>query len=150
MREDVEKKHFSTPLCKTPLLCLHRGPSSSRRDPLEKRQYIRFIIDRTDEDSHVEQGVFQAVARALECHSITGRDAEQLNDLEAWFGKNLDKPTAFERDKLRLGICWFKTDATEHISRLWQMVQILEAPSPGCLRTVNKFYKKGCQGKAPP
>lgn len=97
-----------------------------RSDPLEKREYIRFVIDRKDEGSHVEQGIFQAVARALEWRSITGCDAEQLNELETWFGKNLEKPTSFGRDKLRLGICWFKTDATEHISRIWEMVQILE------------------------
>lgn len=97
-----------------------------RHDPLEKREYIRFVIAREDEDSHVEQGVFQAVARALEWHSITGSDAEQLDELEKWFGKNLEKPTSFGRDKLRLGICWFKTEATEHISRIWEMVRILE------------------------
>jgi hypothetical protein len=97
-----------------------------RSDPLEKREYIRFVIDRKDEDSHVEQGIFQAVTRALEWHSITGCDAEQLNELGTWFGKNLEKPTSFGRDTLRLGICWFKTDATEHISRIWEMVQILE------------------------
>ena len=37
-----------------------------RRDSLEKREYIRFIIGRTDQDSHVEQGIFQAAAQALE------------------------------------------------------------------------------------
>jgi len=30
---------------------------------------------------------------------------------------------------LLAGMCWFKTDATEHISRIWQMVQILERDS---------------------
>jgi len=37
-----------------------------RHDSLEKREYIRFIIGRTDQDSHVEQGIFQAAAQALE------------------------------------------------------------------------------------
>ncbi len=37
-----------------------------RHDPLEKPKYIRFVIGRKDEDSHVEQGIFQAVAWALE------------------------------------------------------------------------------------
>ena len=30
------------------------------------------------------------------------------------------------RPGIRLGICWFKTGATEHIARIWEMVQILE------------------------
>lgn len=97
-----------------------------RPDPQEKREFIRFVIGSKDDESHVERGVFQAVAQALEWKDITGSDAEQLNELEEWFNKNLKKPSSFGRDKLRLGICWFKTDATEHISRIWEMVQILE------------------------
>jgi hypothetical protein len=97
-----------------------------RHDALEKREYVRFVIGRKDEDSHVEQGVFQAVAQALEWHNITNSDADELNELRAWFSENLEKPTSFGRDKLRLGICWFKTDATGHISRIWEMVRILE------------------------
>lgn len=97
-----------------------------RNDPLEKREYIRFIVGRTDQDTHVEQGIFQAAALALEWGDIAGHDADELKTLQAWFGKNLNEPTSFGRDKLRLGICWFKTDATEHIGRIWEMVRILE------------------------
>ena len=97
-----------------------------RHDPLEKHEYVRFVIGRKDEDSHVEQGIFQAAALALEWHNITGSDADELNELRSWFSENLKKPTSFGRDKLRLGICWFKTNSTEHISRIWEMVRILE------------------------
>ena len=97
-----------------------------RHDALEKSEYLRFVIDRKDEDSHVEQGIFQAAARALEWQGITGSDADELNELRAWFSENLGKPTSFGRDKLRLGICWFKTESVEHISRIWEMVRILE------------------------
>jgi hypothetical protein len=97
-----------------------------RHDPLEKDEYVRFVIGRRDEDSHVEQGIFQAAALAIEWGHITGRDAEQLNELRDWFGENLEKPSSFGRGKLRLGICWFKTGATEHIARIWKMVRILE------------------------
>lgn len=97
-----------------------------RPDLLTKREHIRFVIDRKDEDSHVEQGIFQAAALALEWYQITGSDADQLGEVLSWFSDNLEKPTSLGRDKLRRGICWFKTDATEHISRIWQMVEILE------------------------
>ena len=97
-----------------------------RHDGLEKREYVRFVIGCKDEESHVEQGIFQAAAQALEWHNITGSDADELNELRAWFSENLEKPTSFGRDKLRLGICWFKTGSTEHISRIWEMVHILE------------------------
>lgn len=97
-----------------------------RHDPLEKREYVRFVIGRKDEDSNVEQGIFQAAAHALEWQQITGSDADHLRELKEWFNENLEKPTSFGRDKLRLGICWFNTTANEHISRIWEMVQILE------------------------
>jgi hypothetical protein len=97
-----------------------------RHDPLEKREYVRFVIGRKDEDSHVEQGIFQAVALALEWDHIKGTDADELNKLRAWFSENLEKPTSFGQDKLRRGICWFKTGSTKHISRIWEMVCILE------------------------
>lgn len=97
-----------------------------RHDPLTKREYVRFVIRRKDEDSHVERGIFQAVSQALEWHDITGSDANRLDELRAWFDHNLEKPTSSGRDKLRLGLCWFKTDATEHISRIWEMIRILE------------------------
>jgi hypothetical protein len=79
-----------------------------------------------DEDSHVEQGIFLAAAQALERQNLTGSDADELNELRAWFSENLEKPTSFGRDTLRLGIRWFKTDSTGHISRIWETVQILE------------------------
>ena len=97
-----------------------------RHDPLEKREYVRFVVGRKDEDSHVEQGIFQATAMALEWGTIKGSDAEELNELRAWFSDNLEKPTSFGRGQLRRGICWFKTRSTEHIARIWEMVQILE------------------------
>jgi len=97
-----------------------------RHDPLEKREYVRFVIGRKDEDSHVEQGIFQAAGQALEWNQIVGSDADELNELRMWFSKNLERPTSFGRDKQRLGICWFKTSSTDHISRIWEMVRILE------------------------
>src|SRR5258708_24068470 len=95
-----------------------------RHDPLEKREYVRFVIGGKDEDSQVEQGVFQAAAQALEWQSITGSDADELNELRAWFSKNLEIPTSFGSDKLRIGICWFKTVLTENISPIWELVNM--------------------------
>lgn len=97
-----------------------------RHDPLEKSEYVRFVIGRKNADSDVERGIFQAAAQALEWQNVTGTDADELDDLRAWFSENLKKPTSFGRDKLRHGICWFKTRSIEHISRIWEMVNILE------------------------
>lgn len=97
-----------------------------RHDPLEKREYVRFVVDYKDEDSHVGQGVFQAMSRALERGTITGSDADELEEIRWWFNQNLEKPTSFGRGRHSLGICWFKTAATEHIARIFEMVRVLE------------------------
>jgi hypothetical protein len=97
-----------------------------RHDPLEKPEYIRFVVGRKDEDSNVEQGIFQAARDAVEGQLIPGADARKLERLRAWFNENLEKPTSFGRTRLPLGICWFKTSSSDHIARIWEMVQILE------------------------
>jgi hypothetical protein len=97
-----------------------------RNDPLERREFVRFVVDYKDEDCHVEQGIFQAAARALEWQNIKGSDADQLNELRAWFSDNLEKPNSFGRGKLSLGICWFKTGSAEHISRIYEIIHVLE------------------------
>jgi hypothetical protein len=97
-----------------------------RHNPLEKREYVRFVIGRKDEESHVEQGIFQAVALAVEWGTIAGSDADELDELRKWFNENLEKPTSFGRATVRRGICWFKTCSVEHIARIWEMVRILE------------------------
>jgi hypothetical protein len=96
-----------------------------RHDPLEKREYVRFVIGK-GEERDIERGIFHAVTLALEWQDITGSDADELNKLCAWFGKNLEKPVSGGRDALRHGVCWFKTNSTEHISRIQEMAVILE------------------------
>jgi hypothetical protein len=97
-----------------------------RAAPEEKHHYIRFVIGRIHDASRVEEGIFHAAGDAVEQHQIVGSDADELRELEAWFDKNLKRPTHFGRHQHPSGICWFKTAATEHIRRIWEMVNILE------------------------
>jgi hypothetical protein len=97
-----------------------------RHNPMEKQEYVRFVIDRKDEESHVGLGVFHAAAEALAWRHVTGNDADELYEIRAWFNENLEKPTSFGRGTLHLGICWFKTGSVQHISRVYEMVRILE------------------------
>jgi hypothetical protein len=97
-----------------------------RQDLLAKQEYIRFVIGNKDEDSNVERGIFQAAYLAIEWNEVAANDVRELTKLLTWFDGNLSKPSAFGRDALRRGICWFKTEANEHISKVWKIVEILE------------------------
>src|SRR5262249_37920661 len=85
-----------------------------RHDPLERREYIRFVVGQKDEQSHVERGIFQAAGQAVEWETIRGSDADELNELRIWFSENLEKPTSFGRDSLQRGICWFKVCSAQY------------------------------------
>jgi hypothetical protein len=106
--------------------CSAAFPDSSSSSRQRTSVSSFFVIGRKDEDSHVEQGIFQAAPCALDWQIVTGSDAGELIDVSAWFSENLERPASFGHDKLRRGICWFKTGATEHISRIWEMASILE------------------------
>jgi hypothetical protein len=51
-----------------------------RHDPLEKHEYIRFMVDLKDADSNVGRGIFQAAALAVEWRNINGADAGELGE----------------------------------------------------------------------
>lgn len=62
----------------------------------------------------------------MQSHRISGSDGDDLAEVRRWFNDNLEAPSSFGRSRLPLGICWFKTSATEHIRRIWEMARILE------------------------
>jgi hypothetical protein len=97
-----------------------------RHDPMEKRELIRFVVGWEFEGKHHERGIFQAAAQAIERGTIIGTDADELNTFLRWFSENLEKPASSGRNEQRFGVCWFKTTAEEHISRILQMIRILE------------------------
>jgi len=97
-----------------------------RDNPLEKREYIRFVVGPEGAQSDADRGIFHSITQALEWQNITGSDADELNGILSWFSLKLPKPSSAGRDKHRSGNCWFKTDAAEHINRIYEMVQILE------------------------
>jgi len=96
-----------------------------RYDPLEKRKFVRFAVGGED-DGWVERGIFHVAGQALEWNNITGADAAKLDELQRWFSENLKKPASIGRDSNRLGVCWFKAEATSHIDRAVEMIRILE------------------------
>jgi hypothetical protein len=98
----------------------------ARHDPLEKKEYTRFVARLMDGDNYSGQGIFMAAIQALEWKEISGADAEKLHEILQWFGTSLQRPASQGRDGMRHGVCWFKTDAQRHISKIWEIVQVLK------------------------
>jgi len=94
--------------------------------------YLRFVVAHIDRDSGRELGVFHVV-RNLRDWGRLSRGAEARHDvIRKWFNDNLEKPTRFTAAKppyyrkQARAISWFKDSAREHISRVRELVAILE------------------------
>ena len=47
-----------------------------------------------------------------------------------WFNENLERPTRFCRSakprRQPKGVCWFRSEAGEHLRRIWELIAICE------------------------
>jgi hypothetical protein len=93
--------------------------------------YIRFITGEIHDNTSHEVGVFQAAyGLRRNGHSLEYEEA-RLTELLDWFNANLPKPTRLTTSKppyyrkQNRAISWFKDIATEHISKLREVVSIL-------------------------
>lgn len=93
--------------------------------------YIRFEIDEKDELSGRAKGVFIAMDTLLENGSLYEYEQEIEKEIYAWFKKNLKVPKVQSSKSgyhtRPRSISWFKSSATEHIDKMRQYAQILEA-----------------------
>jgi hypothetical protein len=94
--------------------------------------YLRFVVDYIDRDSGRELGVFHAVGNLRDWGRLSRDEEARHNAIRKWFNENLEKPTRFTaakppfyRKRAR-AISWFKDSARDHISRVRELVAMLE------------------------
>ena len=93
--------------------------------------FIRFISVETDARSQVAAGIFVAAYRLwYGTAALPDYECECLRELLRWFDIYLPEPDRFSRStryyQKSRGICWFRSSATEHIRKAWEMAAILE------------------------
>ena len=96
-------------------------------------RFIRFVLKPRDADSGVDEGMFQVAYRLRDSPRVEASDHAVLAETLAWFEKNLETPSRFNRTKSKgfyrrktRGIAWFKDSATEHVARAHRIKVILE------------------------
>jgi len=93
--------------------------------------YIRFVVSQLDGNSGKRMGLFHALGELRDAGKLYPHEQEQEKALKKWFGNHLKKPSSFSRSSKthahRKAISWFKDSAKEHISKMREMVAILEA-----------------------
>ncbi len=94
--------------------------------------YLRFIVGDRDNDSGQQSGVFQALYKLRDSGKLHAHEEDVVEELRQWFNKNLEVPDRFTAAKppyyrkKKRAISWFKDTAHEHMSRIREMVAILE------------------------
>lgn len=92
--------------------------------------FIRFVIERVDEQSGRRLGVFQALFELEDAGQLRDYEAAQLRETVAWFDEHLATPTRLRRSgkyhASNRAISWFRDAATAHIRRMRELASILE------------------------
>lgn len=96
--------------------------------------FIRFALARRHPDSGVEDGTFGLASELRDSPEVATAHRALLTETLAWFEKNLETPTRFNRTKSKgfyrrktRGIAWFKDTSTEHLARMHQIKGVLES-----------------------
>jgi hypothetical protein len=101
--------------------------SPSRPSPL-----VRFVTPEIHEESHHATGVFQAAYGLLREGKLFEHEVTQVRETLDWFSENLEKPARFTKSKppyyrkKQRAISWFRSSATKHLSKLRELVTVLE------------------------
>jgi len=85
--------------------------------------YLRFAIHSRDEDSKREKGLFTALYALRDAGQLTDYEAAWFDEQERWFRTNLKRPKALDDPA---AILWFKSTATEHITRMRALAALLD------------------------
>jgi hypothetical protein len=85
--------------------------------------YMRFVTTRIDEDSRRPRGVFVAAYALLDSGDLSGDERKRVREILDWFNTYLPHPP--KSFKAGRAIFWFKSNAEESISQIWELVYLL-------------------------
>ena len=92
--------------------------------------FIRFIAEFRNEDGEIETGVFQAAGFLRASNETYDYDKKQLLELKDWFNRYLEKPERFNKatrkNASNVALSWFKSSATEHLQKMYEIIHILD------------------------
>ena len=93
---------------------------------------VRFVLPRMNPNTGARDGVFEAAYALRRAGTLKPGKHDRLDRLLDWFGDELAVPRRFNRTRSKgyfrrrtKGICWFKSSAIEHVSRMHRIAVIL-------------------------
>ena len=96
--------------------------------------FLRFAVARRHAESQLDSGLLAVAYAVCRSDDFSDHDRQSLSDLLDWFERNLPVPGRFNRSTSKgfyrrnaKGIAWFRDTAVEHVNRMHQIKQIIEA-----------------------
>jgi hypothetical protein len=96
--------------------------------------YVRFVLVEKHPDSGLNEGLFRLAYRLRKDPDVDKQDRAILEEVMAWFDKNLPVPSRFNRSSSKgyyrratRGISWFRDTANECIVRMFSLKRVFEA-----------------------
>jgi hypothetical protein len=96
--------------------------------------YLRFVSTVIDEDSKKPRGLFAEAYELLNSGYLTQDEWKKLRAELDWFNEHLPPPP--KQFKSSRAVFWFREEAVECISKIWDMIHLLRLH--GCHVTVLK------------
>ncbi|MEM9915845.1 MAG: hypothetical protein AAF911_12860 [Planctomycetota bacterium] len=87
--------------------------------------YVRFVIGKRDEMSHVSQGIFQAAFSLRDSGELSPHEFEQIEDDLSWLKMHLKSPPILMDPKTERAICWFHPRAKKPIDHVRSIARVL-------------------------
>ena len=84
--------------------------------------YLRFAVGRIEPATGRERGIFRGAGNLEASELLSDHDRGRLRRVLRWFNRNLKVPKVTSN-----AIFWFKSDATDCIDRVWELVRLLDA-----------------------
>ena len=95
--------------------------------------YIRFVVSDRDESSDRDRGVFSALYALESRGELAAYELEWFRTAEGWLNQHLRRPERLawsgRPNAPERAISWFKASAAEHVSRMRELVALLEYKS---------------------
>jgi hypothetical protein len=92
--------------------------------------FIRFAVAHRDTSSDQQQGVFTALYALKRAGALQPHEEEWFQEITRWFDENLARPSRLawssRPNAPERAITWLKLSATEHVSRMRELVALLE------------------------
>jgi len=92
--------------------------------------YVRFVVTERDARSDQQRGIFTAIYALERNGDLAQYEREWFHGIEDWFNAHLKRPDRLSWSSRpnapERAVTWLKMSAAEHVSRMRQLVTLLE------------------------